>query len=541
MTGDDSKPPWLAVKVPDEQREAFERAQRYVEDYFRQRSDDPAHGMIRIADERYILVRAASMSYEFFELVKSLYSEHGEEEARRVANGFLFDIAHAIGKADARLFHAKMGVTEPLEKLSAGPIHFAFTGWAFVDILPESKPAPDDSYFLIYDHPYSFEADAWLSREERSETPVCIMNCGYSSGWCEESYGVGLVAIEIECRAAGDSRCRFIMAPADKIREHLDLYSPNRRAAPGAGSLEVPEFFKRKRLEEQLHRYQQHLEELVVARTQELVRANKQLHREIEEREAVEIQLRQAQKMEALGVLAGGIAHEFNNTLTAVMTNVQLAARHTPSDSKASELLHNASEAIDRAAGLTRQMLTMCRRDAANWRTVDINELLGRIAEFLERTLPRNITTRVALHSTPLMVHADVAQLEHALMNLAVNAREAMAEGGELSFAATVVAIDEDGRAAVNPSARAGEFVRISVSDTGCGIPAALHVQIFEPMFTTKGPGQGTGLGLAMVYGCAQAHAGWVSVQSEVGRGSTFSIYLPLVGRDAETGTPSAE
>ena len=530
MKNDEEGPPWLAVKAPEEMRGVFARAQRYVEKYFSQRLEDPAHGTITVAGERYILVRAASMSTEFFATVMSLYRDRGEEEARRVASSFLFDMAHAIGKADARMFHAKMGVTQPIDKLSAGPVHFAFTGWAFVDILPESKPAPDDSYFMIYDHPYSFEADSWLRSGKHSETPVCIMNCGYSSGWCEESYGIGLVAVELSCRAAGDEHCRFVMAPPERIRDYVEEYGPRTSPARHPGAIEVPEFFKRKRLEEKVRRYRAHLEELVVNRTQELVRANRQLRREIEDRERVEAQLRQAQKMEALGVLAGGIAHDFNNTLTAVMTNVQLAARQAPAGSKVKGWLENAEEAIDRAADLTRQMLAMSLREDSHWRGTDINQLVVRTAKFLERSLSKSITITHQLHSEPVTVDADVAQLEHALMNLAINARDAMAEGGELGFAVSVVDLGPDDCVAANPLSRPGEFVCIAVSDSGIGIAVELHESIFEPMFTTKGPSHGTGLGLAMVYGCAQAHAGWVSVDSEVGRGSTFSIYLPLAG-----------
>jgi len=241
------------ARVPEGFRPPFLRAQDYVRRYFGARSGDPEHGTVEFSGERYILVRAASMSVEFYELIASLYAERGEDEARKVANGFLFDIAHALGKADAKAFHAKMGVSDPLEKLSAGPIHFAHSGWAFVDILPESRPSADEDYYLIYDHPFSFEADSWLRRGKRTDFPVCAMNAGYSSGWCEESFGVPLVAVEIECRARGDGHCRFIMAPPSRIEEHLE------RCRAGAadlsartGSVTVPEFFERKRLEEAL-------------------------------------------------------------------------------------------------------------------------------------------------------------------------------------------------------------------------------------------------------------------------------------------------
>ena len=157
------------VSVPEPFREIFLRAQHYVEEYFSDRASDPTHGSITIAGERYILVRAASMSVEFFELVASLYRDKGTDEARSVAKNLLFDVAHAIGKADAKVFQTRMGVSDPVERMSAGPVHFAYAGWANVLIHPESRPQPSEDFYLIYDHPYSFEADAWLKRDTRVE------------------------------------------------------------------------------------------------------------------------------------------------------------------------------------------------------------------------------------------------------------------------------------------------------------------------------------------------------------------------------------
>src|SRR5207237_7116843 len=142
---------------------------------------------------------------------------------------------------------AKMGVSDPIARLSAGPVHFAHAGWAFVDIFPESKPSPDANYFLVYDHPYSFESDAWLRAGRHVEVPVCIMNSGYSSGWCEESFGLHLVASEIMCRARGDQACRFIMAPPQRIEAHIKEWVSS-RPQPRAPS-PIPDFFARKRLE----------------------------------------------------------------------------------------------------------------------------------------------------------------------------------------------------------------------------------------------------------------------------------------------------
>jgi len=266
------------VRVPALFEAPFLRAQDYVQRYFQDRIENPDAATISIAGERYVLLRAASLSVEFIELVMKLYQDQGEAEARSVANNLLFDLAHALGRADARAFQAKMGVTDPIERLSAGPIHFAFSGMAFVDISPESRPSPDEDYFLIYDHPFSFESHSWMAKGKRSDVPVCVMNAGYSSGWCEESFGVRLVSVEIECCASGDEHCRFIMAPPSRIEGHLSRYPPRRsgNAAGGKASV-VPEFFQRKRLEAELREANERLEHRVQKRTRELELATEQL------------------------------------------------------------------------------------------------------------------------------------------------------------------------------------------------------------------------------------------------------------------------
>ena len=269
------------VKVPAPFEAPFLRAQEYVARYFANRIEQPDTATIAIAGERYVLLRAASLSVEFVEMVMKLYQDKGEAEARSVANNLLFDLAHAIGKADARSFQQKMKVSDPIDNLSAGPIHFAFSGWAFVDISADSRPSPDENYFLLYDHPYSFESHSWLAKKRRSSAPVCIMNAGYSSGWCEESFGLPLVAAEVECLAAGGQHCRFIMAPPSRIELHLAEYARRHgvstAAAAHAHAGIVPEFFQRKRLEDELRQANEKLEQRVKKRTRELEQANEQL------------------------------------------------------------------------------------------------------------------------------------------------------------------------------------------------------------------------------------------------------------------------
>ncbi len=241
------------VRVPEPFEPIFRVAQEYVREYFEERSEDLSEGTIEIGGQRYILVRGASLSVDLFELIMERYKDVGRDEAIDVTRSFLFDIAHMIGKMDARSFHRKMGVKDPVERLSAGPIHFAYTGWAVVDVLPESKPSPDENYLLLYDHPFSFESDAWINSGKKPDFPVCVMNAGYSSGWCEESFGIPLLATEITCKARGDETCRFIMAHPSKIEQAVQEYLDREpQIAQRVTKYPIPDLSKRKRVEEAL-------------------------------------------------------------------------------------------------------------------------------------------------------------------------------------------------------------------------------------------------------------------------------------------------
>jgi len=231
----------------------FAKAQEVVGKYFFESVKDPTKGTIEIFGQRYILVRAASMSIDFFETIMNLYEDLGPEKAVNVARSLLFDIAHAIGKMDARNFHKQMRLEDPIEKLSAGPVHFSHSGWAFVDIFPESRPTPDEDYYLIYDHPFSFESDAWIKAGKKAHFPVCVMNAGYSSGWCEESFGVKLISQEILCKAKGDAVCRFIMAHPSRIDRYVREYlNENPQLMRKQAEYKLPSFFGKRVVEEKL-------------------------------------------------------------------------------------------------------------------------------------------------------------------------------------------------------------------------------------------------------------------------------------------------
>ena len=241
------------VRVPPRFEPLFEQAQEFVGRIFAERSDIPDKGRIEVFGQRYMLVRARAMSVEFFEMVQRLYRDKGQDEALGVARSLLFDIAHAMGLSDANDFAERMHLQDPIARLSAGPIHFSHSGWAFVDISPDSRPAPDESFYLLYDHPYSFESDSWIDAGKRPDFPVCVMNAGYSSGWCEASFGVPLVATEILCRAKGDDHCRFIMAHPSRIEGYIDAYLHGQpHLAAHVTRYEIPGFFSRKQQEDEL-------------------------------------------------------------------------------------------------------------------------------------------------------------------------------------------------------------------------------------------------------------------------------------------------
>ena len=209
-----------SVQVPKSMEPIFEQAEKYVKKYFASYQANHEAGTITISGERYILVRAKSLRVDFSRhLVKSLGLP--DRMSKELGDRLLYILAKSIAREDARQFAVEQQVEDPIAKLAAGPISFNYAGWAFVKIFPESRPTPDKKYFLVYDHPYSFEADAYISsRGQKSAKPVCVMNAGYSAGWCSESFGLELEAREIMCQAKGDPACRFVMG----VEEKLDQY-----------------------------------------------------------------------------------------------------------------------------------------------------------------------------------------------------------------------------------------------------------------------------------------------------------------------------
>jgi PAS domain S-box-containing protein len=245
------------------------------------------------------------------------------------------------------------------------------------------------------------------------------------------------------------------------------------------------------------------------------------------ERKRLEEQLLQAQKMEAIGRFAGGIAHDFNNMLTAIIGYSQLLLATSPKNDPAHADLEEIKKAADHAAALTRKLLAFSRKQTLQPQIVNLNTLVSDIEKMLHRIIGEDIELVTILEPRLSAIQVDPGQVEQVLMNLVVNARDAMSEGGTITLKTENVTIDEE-YVKVEPEARAGKFACLSVQDTGTGMDEETLRHIFEPFFTTKEAGKGTGLGLSTVYGIVKQHNGWLNVYSEPGQGSVFKIYLPV-------------
>ena len=274
--------------------------------------------------------------------------------------------------------------------------------------------------------------------------------------------------------------------------------------------------------EERLTQLNGSLETRIAARTEELSEANNRLMQEVSERERVQSALVQSQKMEAVGQLTGGIAHDFNNLLTVIFGNLEMIQRRT-GEERTAKLADFAAQAAERAAKLTHQLLAFSRTQRLTLKPVDLNALIEGMSDLLARTIGPQIEIVMDLDPGQPWAMADANQLELAILNLSINARDAMADGGVLTISSTV-------SPASDGVLQSGDYGVISVRDTGSGIPAHLLTKVFDPFFTTKPIGKGTGLGLSQVFGIAQQSGGTVQIDSVEGEGTTLRIWLPLSG-----------
>ena len=255
---------------------------------------------------------------------------------------------------------------------------------------------------------------------------------------------------------------------------------------------------------------------------------------DISERKKLEDQLFHAQKMEAVGQLAGGIAHDFNNILSAIIGYGSILQMRVK---QGDPLRHNIDQILasaDRAANLTQSLLSFSRKQIINPKPVKLNDVVEKTRNFLTRLIGEDIELKTVLSSLDPTVMADAGQVEQVLMNLATNARDVMPNGGTLFLETDTVELDE-AFVKEHPYGKPGTYVLLSMTDSGCGMDEQTRTRIFEPFFTTKEPGKGTGLGLAIVYGIIKQHRGYIHVYSELGMGTTFKIYLPVIQDEVES------
>jgi signal transduction histidine kinase len=276
------------------------------------------------------------------------------------------------------------------------------------------------------------------------------------------------------------------------------------------------------------------LERLVAERTAALERANAELRTESDRRERAQAALLQAQKIETMGQLVGGVAHDFNNLLMAVIGNLDLLAKAIPGDPRSARLLNGAMEGARRGATLTHRLLAFARKQELQARATDVFALVEDIRGLIERSVGPMIEVRVTVEDPLPPISVDPNQLEMALLNLAVNARDAMPSGGVL-----VIALDQQTARGGEGELSPGAYVRLSVEDTGAGMDAATLARAVEPFFSTKGVGKGTGLGLSMVHGLASQSGGAFRLESQVGVGTKAELWLPVSGGAVEAAIPA--
>jgi CheY-like chemotaxis protein/predicted hydrocarbon binding protein len=482
-----------AVSVPDGMKPIFDAAQNTVHDYFSQFKADPTQASIEIGGQRYLLMRASSLSIDFFKTITQLYSDKSEEDAFKLGATFLFDISHVIGVEDGKAFHEKMKLTDPIAKLSAGPVHFAYSGWAYVNIDPSSQPSPDDNFILKYTHPYSFEADSWIKAGRTSLKPVCIMNSGYSSGWCEESFGIPLTAVEVTCRACGDDECSFIMSPPHMIEKHLEEYKKHGHNHEEA-KYSVPTFFERKKVEEEMHKAKIKAEESDRAKSEFLA----------------------------------NMSHEMRTPLNAIKGYINILQKEGLSIEH-QDYLKTISHSSDHLLTIINDILDLSKIEAGELLIVKESCSLKELLEDSYATLLRLLdildrSVNISYNIDPAIIDyvlVDSTRLKQILYNLLSNALKFTQEG----FIDFGVKLDKENN------------LLFYVKDSGVGVALEMQETIFS-MFgqvdasSTRAFG-GTGLGLTITKKLVEGLGGKIWIESELGKGASFYFTQAYIPTDA--------
>ncbi|WP_339471786.1 MULTISPECIES: ATP-binding protein [unclassified Pseudomonas] len=329
-----------------------------------------------------------------------------------------------------------------------------------------------------------------------------------------------------------DGNVRWVFARGRCYKDHQ-----GRPARFLGAALDLTE---RKHTEQALRHLNENLEERVAQRTQALAESNQRLQNEMYERERAEDALRHAQKMEAVGQLTGGIAHDFNNMLTGIIGSLDLMQRYITAgrSDEIGRFTDAAVSSAHRAAALTHRLLAFSRRQSLDRRPLNPNQLVTSLEDLFRRTTGAHISLKVQLGHDIWPVNTDASQLENALLNLVINARDAMHDGGEILIETANSYLDGSDITTLEP-VKAGDYVMLGVCDNGTGMAPKILAKAFDPFFTTKPIGQGTGLGLSMIYGFAQQSGGHVTIQSEPGQGTCVRLYLPrLYGTSLESSQP---
>ncbi len=486
------------VVAPEPVQPAFDAAAKTIGEYFQSIEIDPSRALIAASDERYVLVRASALSMDFLDTLVQLYADRGEEHALTISRGFLFDIAYTIGKNDARNMCEKLGYHDPVEKLSAGPVLFAFTGWSLVDIKPASNPVPTEDFCLVYEHPYSFEAASFVDASRRSEGPVCIMNSGYSSGWCSESFGLELTAHEVSCRARGDDACSFVMAPPHRIRERVREHFDVDMDALGKKGFDVPTYFERKRVEEELVR---------------------------------------KERLATVGLLVSGVAHEVNTPLGVAVTAMGVVDEETAilrarfDENKLTRAdIKQFFERAGQASKMVRTNLDRAAEQIMSFRRVSLDHVTQERREvdlgaYVQQTIDslRPVVKKgnldIELSCDPnLAAHTQPGAVAQIVTNFVTNSAHHGKGTPERRIAVRI-----------RVERRSPALVVLRYEDDGPGMSEDVRSRAFQPFFTTARGDGGTGLGLHIVHSIVvDVLRGKISLETEPGHGVRFVVEIPV-------------